>query len=62
MLFEIRTQITSTNSPFDKCWFLIDSDGNDKCTKRYTYKGDILKGVAEYIKVVKHFKKMNEEL
>ena len=35
MLFEIRTQITSINSPFDKCWFLIYSDNTDKCTKRY---------------------------
>jgi len=62
MLFEIRTQITSTNSIFDKCWFLIDSDGSDKCVKRYSYKGDVLKGIAEYIKLVKHFKKMNEEI
>ena len=43
MLFEIYTKITSTNSPFDSCWFLIDSDGSDKCTKRYCYKGNILK-------------------
>ena len=56
MLFEIRTQITSTNSPFDKCWFLINTDGTDKCTKRYSYKGSILNGIAEYIKVVKLIK------
>ena len=61
MLFEIRTQITSINSPFDKCWFLIDSNETDKCTKRYSYKGDILKGITEYIKIVKHLKgKQNE--
>ena len=61
MLFEIRTQITSINSPFDNCWFLIDSDSSDKCRKRYSYKGDILKGIAEYIKVVKLIKRsMNE--
>jgi hypothetical protein len=62
MLFEIRTQITSINSSFDNCWFLIDSDNSDKCKRRYGYKGDILLGIAEYIKMVKHFKrKMNED-
>ena len=62
MLFEIRTQITSINSPFDNCWFLIDSDNSDKCKSRYRYEGDILTGIAEYIKMVKHFqRKMNED-
>ena len=62
MLFEISTQITSINSSFDSCWFLIDSDSSDKCNRRYCCKGDILKGIAEYIKVVKHLKgKENEE-
>ena len=61
MLFEIRTQITSTNSPFDNCWFLINSDDTDKCTKRYSYKGDILNGIAEYIKVVKLIKRSVNE-
>ena len=62
MLFEIHTKITSTNSPFDNCWFLIDSDDSDKCKRRYCCKGDILTGVSEYIKMVKHFKKVNREL
>ena len=57
MLFEIHTKITSTNSHFDNCWFLIDSDDSDKCIRRYSYKGDILKGIAEYVKMVKHFKR-----
>ena len=61
MLFEIRTQITSTNSPFDSCWFLIDSDSSDKCNRRYCCKGDILAGVAEYIKVVKLIKRKENE-
>ena len=62
MLFETHTQITSINSPFDSCWFLIDSDNSDKCTRRYCCKGDILTGIAEYIKMVKHLKeKENEE-
>ena len=61
MLFEIHTQITSTNSHFDSCWFLIDLDGSDKCIKRYCYKGNILKGIAEYIKVVRHLKEKENE-
>ena len=63
MLFEITTQITSTNSPFDSCWFLIDTNNSDKCSSRYKYKGDdILSGITEYIKMVKHFeRKMNED-
>ena len=56
LLFEIKTKITSINSPFDNCWFLINSDGMDKCQKRYSYNGDILKGITEYIKIVKHLK------
>ena len=51
MLFEINTQITSRNSSFDSCWFLINSDKSDKCTKRYSCKGNILTGISEYIKI-----------
>ena len=61
MLFEIRTQITSINSPFDNCWFLIDTDNSDDCKKRYSYKGDILNGIAEYIKIVKLIKRKENE-
>ena len=62
MLFEINTKITSINSPFDNCWFLIKSDNKDKCKSRYKYKGDILSGIAGYIKMVKHLKeKENDE-
>ena len=61
LLFEIHTKITSTNSHFDNCWFLIDSDDSDKCIRRYSYKGDILIGITEYIKVVKLIQRsMNE--
>ena len=61
MLFEVSTQITSINSPFNKCWFLINSSNQDKCTKRYSYKGDVLSGIVEYIKVVKHLKRREDE-
>ena len=62
MLFEISTQITSINSPFDNCWFLMDSDNSDKCKRRYCCKGNILTGITQYIDMVKHIKrKMNED-
>ena len=62
MLFEISTQITSMNSPFDDCWFLINTDNTDKCKSRYNFKGDILRGIIEYIKMIKHLKRnMNED-
>ena len=61
MLFEVTTQITSVNSSLDNCWFLIDSDDSDKCIRRYSYKGDILTGIAEYIKVVKLIKRSMSE-
>jgi len=62
MLFETTTQITSINSPLDYCWFLLDSDDSDKCKRRYCYKGEILTGIIEYIKVVKLIKgKENED-
>ena len=62
MLFEISTQITSINSSLDSCWFLIDTDNSDKCKRRYCCKGDVLTGITEYIKMVKHFQRsMNED-
>ena len=61
MLFEVTTQITSVNSSLDNCWFLIDSDDSDKCIRRYSYKVDILKGIDEYIKVVKLIKRKDNE-
>ena len=61
MLFEIYTKITSTNSPFDSCWFLIDTNDKDKCKRRYCYKGDILTGITEYIKMVKYIKEKENE-
>ena len=61
MLFEIHTKITSINSPFDVCWFLIDKDDSDKSRRRYSCESDILNGIAEYIKMVKYFEKVSNE-
>ena len=61
MLFEISTKITSINSPFDNCWCLIKSDNKDKCKSRYSFKGDVLKGIIKYIEVVKHIRRIVNE-
>ena len=62
MLFETNTQITSRNTPFKSCWFLIDPDNSDKCKTRYSFHGDILPGIAEFLKLVKHLqRRMNED-
>ena len=34
----------------------------NKCAKRYSCKSDVLTGIKEYLKLVKHFKKMNGEI
>ena len=57
LLFEVTTKITKK---FEYSWFLIKSDG-DKSNKRYSYKGGILNGIAEYIKMVKHLKEKENE-
>ena len=62
MLFETNTKITSRNTPFTTCWFLIDSDKSDKCKSRYHFHGDILSGISEFIKMVRHLqKRINED-
>ena len=52
LLFEINTKITKR---FDNVWFLIDSK-NEKSYGRYRYDGNILEGIVEYLKIIKHIK------
>jgi hypothetical protein len=62
MLFETNTQITKRNTPFTTCWFLIDPEKTDKCKSRYHYHGDVLSGISEFIKMVKHLqRRINED-
>ena len=56
LLFEVHTKITKR---FNMTWYLIQSDG-DKSRWRYKSEGDILDGIASYIKLVKHIKKGNK--
>ena len=53
LLFEVHTKITKI---FDYVWFLIQSDG-EKSKWRYHSEGDILDGIASYIRLIKHMKK-----
>ena len=56
LLFEVHTKITKR---FNMTWYLIQSDG-EKSRWRYKSEGDILDGIASYIKLVKHIKKGNK--
>ena len=53
LLFEVHTKITKE---FQNAWYLIQSDG-DKSRWRYKSEGDILDGIASYIKLIKHMNK-----
>ena len=51
LLFEVNTKITKVQ---EDVWFSIDSKKN---SGRYTFDGDILQGISEYIKIINHMKK-----
>ena len=53
LLFEVNTKITKR---FEPVWFLINSR-NEKSPCRYRYEGDILDGIVEYLKIIKHIQK-----
>ena len=57
LLFEVNTKITKR---FDNVWFLIDSE-NEKSHGRYRYEGNILKGIVQYLEIIKHIKKRDSE-
>ena len=51
LLFEVNTTITKSK---EDVWFSIDAK---KGSDRYTFDGDILQGISEYLKIIKHMKK-----
>ena len=54
LLFEVNTKITKTK---EDVWFLIgEGDGG-----RFTFDGDILQGISEYLKIINHMKKRDGE-
>ena len=55
LLFEVNTKITKTK---ERVWFSIDSE---KKSGRYTFDGDLLQGVSQYLKIINHMKKRDGE-
>jgi hypothetical protein len=55
LLFEVNTTITKIQ---EKVWFSI---GADKSNGRYTFDGDILQGISEYLKIIKHINKRDKK-
>ena len=54
LLFEVNTKITKRH---DFGWFVITKNRKDKSKYRYMYDGDILTGIVQYVKIIKHIKK-----
>ena len=53
-LFEVNTKITKE---FSRAWFLIyDKDRLDRSIWRYCWRGGILQGISEYLKLIVHIK------
>tara|TARA_Y100000310_G_C19948849_1_gene475903 strand:- start:117 stop:467 length:351 start_codon:yes stop_codon:yes gene_type:complete len=50
LLFEVNTKITKERTDV---WFYIGESGSG----RYTFDGDILQGISEYLKIINHMKK-----
>ena len=55
LLFEVNTKITKVQ---EDVWFSIDSE---KGSGRYTFDGDILQGISQYLKIINHMKKRDSE-
>ena len=56
LLFKVNTKITKERT---NVWFLINSK-NEKSTWRYMHGGDILDGMAEYIKIINHIQRRDK--
>jgi len=57
MLLDINIDITKSRKT--DAWFIINSSG-EKNFWRYRYDGDILGGISEYIKIIKHIRKKDK--
>ena len=58
LLFEVNTKITKN---FERVWFLVGADDYNKHgVSRYSYmhEGDILNGIVQYLKIIKHIQKI----
>ena len=55
LLFEVNTKITKTK---EDVWFSIDSE---KTSGRYTFDGEILQGISQFLKIINHIKKRDSK-
>ena len=55
LLFEVNTKITKIQ---EDVWFSIDSK---KGSGRYIFDGELLDGISQYLKIVNHIKKRDNE-
>ena len=55
LLFEVNTKITKIQ---EDVWFSIDSR---KGSGRYTFDGDILQGISQYLKIINHIKRRDNQ-
>ena len=57
LLFEVNTKITKE---FERVWFLIGENRESHGGSRYSYmhEGDILNGIVQYLKIIKHIQKI----
>ena len=51
ILFDLNAQITAKNT---KSWFLVKSSKEEISDARYRYEGNVLDGIVEYLKIIKH--------
>ena len=54
LLFEINTKITKVR---EKVWFFIGESKDG----RYTFDGEILQGISQFLKIINHMKKRDGE-
>jgi hypothetical protein len=54
LLFEVNTKITKVQ---EDVWFSI---GTDKSSGRYTFDGDILQGISQFLKIINHINKRDK--
>jgi|TARA_B100000073_G_C23632893_1_gene533301 hypothetical protein len=56
LLFEVNTKITKG---FQRVWFLIGENHKPHGVSRYSYmhEGDILNGIVQYLKIIKHIQR-----
>ena len=60
LLFEVNTKITKHS---ERVWFLIGTNDTPRGGSRYSYmhEGNILNGISQYIKIIKHIQEKEND-